>query len=117
MQYAIKLSNNRLIIINARIKSLPFHIPILSTFAPSLELESVYLGDLQPTAQLYWLYNSGCEDAEYIVDTKPLERLAATHYDVNVLKCLNPMDIVKAKNVHPIMFRFSPIELRNYEVL
>lgn len=62
------------------------------------------------------MYNVTNNPATYCLQTKLLESLQKSNYGSEVIKCLNPTDLVAADSFHPLMFVFKPLQFITYEV-
>ncbi|XP_073984283.1 cilia- and flagella-associated protein 65-like isoform X4 [Rhodnius prolixus] len=68
--------------------------------------DSLFIGDPSEILQGIWLYNNSAFNVPYKVTTKENNE---TFY------CVNDMDVIQAFSMHPVLFRFTPYEMKLFK--
>jgi hypothetical protein len=68
------------------------------------------IGALEPRLQSVTLRSASSKDAQYVLDTSPLDAAAAASFGFPVLTCLNPTGWLPARGAVALHFAHRPIE-------
>jgi len=85
---------------------------------PSQELDLVpmAIGQNDPPLQPMELRNTGGSELTYEVELGEVDDLNRRNYGFEVLKCLNPRGVIKAKSRTLLQWRFCPLQAKHYDV-
>ncbi|RZC40393.1 uncharacterized protein BDFB_001112, partial [Asbolus verrucosus] len=118
LSYILELSNERTVIVNFFIQSIPKSDLMLSVFdrGYTLNLGYIYIGLREAPVQAYWIYNNTRNAVPYKLDDFEITKLCNAE-GFPVLKCLNSVGFLKPYTSAPILFKFWPIEVKIYRVV
>ncbi|KAK6637921.1 hypothetical protein RUM44_008343 [Polyplax serrata] len=113
-QWSLHLPCGRIITLEALVVSLPNDEQSVTSIYmnPTVNLKSIFIGDLDPPVQLFWLYNNTNQPASYIVDKVALRE--ATSNVHRIFDCINPNGIIPPFSCAPLQLLFKPNEIASY---
>ncbi|KAK4876024.1 hypothetical protein RN001_012446 [Aquatica leii] len=116
--YTISLAYNRTINLKIHVYVLPEIVTMPSKYFNTYDfkLSSVYIGEQEPPAQAFPIYNNSASTVSYDVDLAALSDVNF-QYDFEVFNCLNPCETLSAFTSSNIIFTFHPISIETYKVL
>lgn len=115
--YILKLSNNRDVVLNIHIRTLGPAERVLSIYERNFDfiLRDVFIGELDPFLQTYWVYNNTQEVIEYLLDLSEVNDLLYKN-KFPIIECRNPMGYACPGKAYPLIFKFSPLEAVTYRL-
>ncbi|KAF7993666.1 hypothetical protein HCN44_010261 [Aphidius gifuensis] len=73
-----------------------------------IEFDEIYLGDLNPDHQVYWLYNQTENDISYYINSDVFENVNTYNHSKSSLICSNMSGVIPGKSFYPIFFKYYP---------
>ncbi|KAK0088003.1 hypothetical protein PV325_013408 [Microctonus aethiopoides] len=108
-QWHISLGQNRQIILAVNHSS-------RTLYGPNFILGDVYLGDLYPKYQAFWLYNPTSHDLIFSIDIEVFDLINAHHRAV-ALTCVKPIGSIPTQMFCPILVKFQPRRSDSFTIL
>ncbi|XP_008198203.3 uncharacterized protein LOC103314308 isoform X1 [Tribolium castaneum] len=118
LSYILEMGNERTIIFNISVNSIPPDCYALSVYQLDyrLHLGFVYIGLREAPVFAFWLYNNTSKAVPFKLDDLEITKLC-NEDGFPVLKSLNSIGFVKAQSRAPLLFKFWPIEAKCYQVV
>ncbi|KAF5306172.1 hypothetical protein FQR65_LT07448 [Abscondita terminalis] len=115
--YTISLAYKRTVNVFINVSVLPEIVTMPSKYFKSFDfdLQSVFIGEQEPPAQAYPIYNNSAFNVKYEISTAALNEINF-HYDFEVFYCLNPSETLPPFTSSNILLRFHPISTEIYTV-